>query len=275
MSTENIRSQKQQKLEKIIRNISTKFPENDKEIEYIISELQEIYSGEYRHDYSVFFPLLYDLGTNDSKSSIEMLQYSLIAIKDFIDKSHINNEDGSYEPEYKKIIKLIDHLNLEAARIVVELKSQNQIDEAELKVKNITDAYQKVEDGLERAVNKAEKAQKEFISILSIFAAVVLFFTIDSNYFTNAMAGMNNSSVFKIVFVVCVCGIVLINGFYLLFDFIKKILYNDNSDTEKNSKIGKRLQNKPILYVNILIIAIMIMDVVSWWLKIHNYFPFN
>lgn len=275
MNAENIRDEKQKKLENIIRDISTIFPKNEQEIKNIISELQEIYSGEYRHDYSIFFPLLYDLGTDDSKSSIDTLQYSLFTIKGFIDKNYMNTKDGSYNSEYKRIIKLIDHLNLESTRIIVELKHQKQIDEAKLHVEFITKAYKKVSDDLETATNKAEKIQKEFISILSIFAAVVLFFTVDSNYFANAMSGMNNSSIFKIVFVVCICGLVLTNGFYLLFDFINKIVHNSNYKTSENSRTNKRLQNKSVVYVNILIVTIMIMDVISWWLKIHNYFPFN
>lgn len=275
----NIRVTKQQELESIIQQLSSSSPGSNEEMDTIITRLKNIYQGDYRHDYSIFFPLLYDLANDNSQSSIATLLFSLDMLRDYIERDNLNEEDGSYAEPYRQIIKLIDHLNLESVRLEIELKNETQLHDTQIKLEQTSQKLLEASEKLDKANKKLDKANKkakslqsEFISMLSIFSAVVLLFAVDSSYISSAISSISEASIFKVVLIVDICGLVIINGVFLLFSFIIYII-NKNSDiSEEQQKFGA-LGRKTIIF-NILFLCIIIVDIVFWVLALQGVSPF-
>lgn len=300
MDAKNIRVQKEEKLKNIIRQLSVKRLNSDEEIEKNLSELLSIYQGDYRHDYSIFFPILYELSTNENKGSIGNLSTNIQFLKQYIDKRFLDEIYGTYNKKYRQIIKLLDHLTLEGIRLETELNNEKKFENVYGTIKKLEEATQELKrtrKKLDKATKKAKSMQTELITLLSIFSAVVLLFAVDSNYIGSAITSINQSSIFKVVFIICICGFVLVNGLYLLFNLIMFIIdRNSINDIKKESndkiinskinccKIRKRknfnksyyeIQSHLIRILNFSLCTIIILDFVAWVLNKNHIFPFN
>ena len=127
-----------------------------------------------------------------------------------------------------------------------------------------------VKADLEKASMKASGLQTEFISILSVFAAVILLFVVDTQAITGAMNSMQSTSIFRLVFVLSMCGLLLFNGLFLLFRFISYIISKNSGEQDSKFKFDIFM-----IVVNIIFILLIIGDVAAWYLCVGNIPPFN
>lgn len=82
--------------------------------EAIAERFKNIYSGGFRHRYSVFHPLLQEImNSSDADQGVsEFLTNNLNAISAYIENKYINNGQGDHTKIYRPIFKLCDHINL-------------------------------------------------------------------------------------------------------------------------------------------------------------------
>ena len=97
--------------------------------------------------------------------------------------------------------------------------------------------------------------EKEYISILGIFASIVLAFVGGITFSTSVLQNISAVSVFRLLLIVDFLAFVLINVIYILVKFI----YNIN---EKNVKLFN------IKRLNIACLVIAIIIVLSWILNV-------
>lgn len=146
----------------------------------------------FRHYYSDIFSTLTLIDGDSSIGSLDILAQNMQTIKDgYIPKNYGNHRE--IIDISKEIVKLYDHTNLDIARInytktmtnatMSELAKnkllinglEKNIQESEVTLKELSDQTIKDLTQLSTNVqNKQEDMQKEYISILGIFAAIVL-----------------------------------------------------------------------------------------------------
>ena len=96
-----------------------------------------------------------------------------------------------------------------------------------------------------------ENSQKEYISILGIFAAVVLAFTGGFAFSTSVLNNIAQVSIYRIILVSLVIGLVLINVLFGLFYYINSLLSKENKLT-------------PLFVSNAIIVVLMIGIIIAW-----------
>lgn len=273
MMVSSVRREKQERLITIIKSLSTDNWHEDKAKEYL-GKLRAIYSQNYRHDYSIFFPLLTEMQKKSNEFDLQILIQNIGYLRDYIDQNFCNS-GGSYDgDDIKQIVKLLDHLNLEVSRIDVNNANIYQIQNLKRELEESKQRLEDVKNKLTDATKKAESLQAEFISILSVFSAVILVFFVDTQLITEAMANMQSSSIFRLILVLSICGLVLFNGLFLLFRFISHLITRNESDN-KNKSESKTESNMPIIVLNIVFVALIILDVIAWYLCVTDRMPFN
>ena len=94
-------------------------------------------------------------------------------------------------------------------------------------------------------------AQREYIAILGIFAAVVLAFTGGIAFSTSVLQNLHISSIYRIVLAVVIIGLVLVNLLYGLFYYIGQLV---NKNAENNLK--------PLWIVNLVFLLILIAIII-------------
>lgn len=150
------------------------------------------------------------------------------------------NDNNSVSENCKKIIlKFYDHFQL----VLHQIENVNNI------------FANSIEDAKENLQKQIKDVEKEYISILGIFASIVLAFVGGITFSTSILQNISTVSIFRLLLIVDFLAFILINVIYILVKFIFVI-------NGKNAKFF----NIKILNFVCLIIAIVIT--ISWILNI-------
>lgn len=201
---------KDKKLEEIIVSLCEK-GDLSSQTDQIIKDLKEIYQGEYKHKYSKITTIILS-STRDKEQAFMTLTQNIRTLKEIQD----NKEVESIKP---KLEKLYDHMNLECIRL-------QDFDE---KMSRVKDVSIKLEDDLNKNYKKLSeelnKQQTQYITILGIFASIVLTFVAGLAFSTSVLSNIDKANAYRLVFVMAF--IVLFFWEYFVsafFFFIKNIL---------------------------------------------------
>ncbi len=201
---------KDKKLEEMIVSLCEK-GDLSIQTDQIIKDLKEIYEGEYRHKYSKITTIILN-STRDREQAFMMLTQNIRTLKEIQD----NKEVESIKP---KLEKLYDRMNLECIRL-------QDFDE---KMSRVKDVSIKLEDDLNKNYKKLSeelnKQQTQYITILGIFASIVLTFVGGLAFSTSVLSNIDKANAYRLVFVMAF--IVLFFWEYFVsafFFFIKNIL---------------------------------------------------
>lgn len=232
----------------------------------------------FRHYYSDIFSTLTLIDGDSSIGSLDILAQNIQTIKEgYIPKN--NDEDGKIIDISKEIVKLYDHTNLDIARInytktmtnttLSELAKnkllinnlEKNIQESETTFKKLSDQTIKDLTQLSKNVqNKQEDMQKEYISILGIFAAIVLAFTGGIVFSSSVLENIDKPSIYRLALITFIIGLIFFNLIWLLTDFIRDIN-------------GKAFRKKwPFIFVNLIliggIIGVCLAFELGWFLPV-------
>lgn len=258
---------------------------DDTAIRNVVIKFKALYTDGFRHNYSEFFSLIVEFSKDDNEYSLDYLSNNLQAARDLVELDFVAGEK-EFKGLYKPLLKLSDHLNMEIGRYsyysiseqqVKDLEKRNQALQTELK--ETTEKLVTATAQLGEAEKKIGSVQTDMISVLSIFAAIVLTFSGSISLLGNALIGMQETRVFKAVFFVLLCGFVFCNIIFLMMYLIGKLtgrnIYAyckskdctcgpDGSPKCKGiTRIRKRLPY--VFWLNLTIILLMIVDVVVWY----------
>lgn len=244
------------------KSFFTKFEELYAPAESAESKKSE--KSEFRHYYSDIFTVLSAIKDDPTKGSIDDLGQKLQTLKDqYIPLT----KDISYS-----LNKLYDHASLDIARLNY-LDSQmlggsianiqSEIDSLKLETDTInklafrlTDVQNQL-DSANREVkelrNTLDNAQREYIAILGIFAAVVLTFIGGIAFSTSVLENMHQGSIYRIVVVILLIGMVLFNVLYALFGYIERMVRNVSG-----------IRMRPLKFVNAVFLLLMIAVFLLW-----------
>lgn len=171
--------------------------------------------------------------------------------------SYANDEkNGVEETLYKIIVKIYDHFQLAIQQKA--LNSNVSIDLQKLLAESIDEAKEKL---LENVNFDSKKMEQQYISILGIFAAVVLSFVGGLTFSSSVLQNIDAISIYRLLMVVDILALVLINVIYLLIKFICQI-------NDKNFKLFK------IKWVNICFIIFGVFIFAAWLLDIQAFSEF-
>ncbi|MFA8026378.1 hypothetical protein AB9R78_03290 [Helicobacter pylori] len=234
---------KDKKLEEIIL-LLCKEGDLSGQTDQIIKDLKEIYEGEYKHKYSKITTVILN-STRDKEQAFMMLTQNIKTLKEIQD----NKEVESIKP---KLEKLYDHMNLECIRL-------QDFDE---KMSRVKDVSIKLEDELNKNYKKLSeelnKQQTQYITILGIFASIVLTFVGGLAFYTSVLSNIDKANAYRLVFVMAFIALFFGNILYLLFSFLSKIsLSEEKKDKQEN------FFKKPIFWFNLMVIILFVIGFVG------------
>lgn len=241
-------------------------------------ELRELYTPDFRHSYSEFFPVILKID-EDNKYDIDFLSNNIELLRLYVENDYIKGTN-EFKDMHKSFDKLCDHLNLEISR--VSFFSQNNQKTADLsnRMEALNTKMDSATQKLVAATQKAESIQTELISVLSIFAAIVIAFSGGLSLLGNALSIAHNTYICKIILILLICGFVLFNTIFLLMYLVGKLTGRSVfADCEmefcnckangkaKCSGIKKVIKRLPyVFYFNIFVIILVIVDIIVWCL---------
>ena len=198
---------KDKELENIVKQLCEKQILNETEKEKIINQLKGIYKEKYRHKYSRITTIILN-STNDKEQTFMTLAQNIRILEQIIKESK-RVEDIKLELE-----KLYDHINLECIRLQDSDDKINRIKNAS---KGLDKKYKELKENL-------NKQQTQYITILGIFASIVLAFVGGLVFSTSVLSNIDKVSIYRLLFVIAFIALFFGNILYFLFNFLSKIV---------------------------------------------------
>lgn len=236
-----------------LKNVLTKLSNTNfhlfPQISAICSELEDIYwqgakNNLYRHMYSEIFTVLTEIDKN-TKCDINILSQNLRYV---CERYKPKNKDinGNSIDISSSLMKLYDHVNLDAARLNytkgINYENQGEIAKVTSNIRNIEhrlnialeqsiyemeqkqkEFSKQVNDTVDKTKETSNKLRSEYITILGIFASIVLAFTAGMAYSTSVFSNIHKASIYRVVLITLLVGLILIFVLWMLMDFIKSI----------------------------------------------------
>lgn len=218
----------------------------------IYEQLEDLYYDSiaqncFRHFYSDIFSILtiinnpsYNIAINDFGENISVLR------KEYQPTRYdCNNNLIDITQNLKK---LDDHISLEVARInyVDKFDRLDRIEKQEEKIIEQSNNVKILEDNI-------NSIQKDHVTILGIFAAVVLAFTGGIVYSTSVLSNIHLVSTYKTIAVVLIIGLVLVNILFSLFYYIDGIV-------KKNTEP----KLAPFYIANAILLSLLFLIFFAW-----------
>lgn len=186
-----------------------------------------------------------------SKNKLDRILYS--EISNYIYSLEIPDRGVFATNMEKLLLYSLDDNNAigeDCKKMIVKIYDHSQL--ALHQIENVNNIFaNSIEEAKENLQKQIKGIEKEYISILGIFAAIVLTFVGGITFSTSVLQNISVVSVFRLLLVVDFLAFVFINAIYILVKFIFTI-------NDKNTK----LFNIKVLNISCIIIAIII--VISW-----------
>lgn len=115
---------------------------------------------------------------------------------------------------YRMICKFWDHCNLAFNQKNLNKNTQTVLNN---QFQEYMDPY------IDDLKNSEKEMQTQYISILGIFAAIVLAFTGGMTFSASVLNNIHHALVYKLIIIACVVGLIFIFMMWLLMDFIRSI----------------------------------------------------
>ena len=237
----------------------------------IYTRLESLYHNtDFRHYYSDIFSVLTTIKQDNTLGDIDILGQNLTIIKNGY-KSINKDADGNQIDIQKQINKLFDHVSLDIARISYSDAANRQsvqdskindikreINETQRRVDSMLNDIEVSQINIKTTQDSINNAQKEYIAILGIFAAVVITFVGGIAFSTSVLQNIHQSSIYRIVFICLLIGLVLLNVICALFYFIERLV--QSRDEEKKP----RNSFKPFIIINVIMLVLILITFVCW-----------
>ncbi len=225
-----------------------------------IKRLQEIYQGDFRHQYSKLFLIISAIDKHQTLDTADLLQSMNEAVE------YVKNNHSKYNDDFKKCFdKLYDHVTLEILQINYMRGIENKGDANNAttmkELRNAMSLAKTASDNADKATDKLNGMQKDYITILGIFAAIILAFVSGLVFSNSVLQNMDKASIYRIIAVISLIAIFIVNILNSLFSFIKQIHYGKDDESSKF---------KPLNLFNIIMLLIIILTGVAWY-RYHPY----
>lgn len=228
--------------------------EDDTTLEEYAQDLSKVYSGGYRQLYSELYLVLWEISDGDF-DKLQPLIANLTILCRYVGGS---DKWMKKDPElFGHLLKLNDHINLEMQRVFEYRNNEARFEQL---YENMSDLYNETK-GLDNRIGKTAKKvrgiQLEMVSILAIFAAIVVAFSGGMNVIGGAISSVGDADLKNLAFIVVLCGIVLFNTLaFLLYSVIWIIHRLNHSDNTEESIFLDRFY---VIGFNIVLIVLLVI----------------
>ncbi|WP_107824149.1 hypothetical protein [Campylobacter concisus] len=236
----------------ILKDLSNLEDNKDTEYELVIDLLGKLYEdSNYRHPYTIVSrfiikkknDLLKTKNIDGVGNKIEEALLQSIASK--IEMVYIRARAGGGFAHMEKLFKLRDHINLEIARITDNTRVQLALEEKIMQAKTSLNEFSAT----------SKNIQRDYITILGIFAAIILTFVSGLVFSNSVLQNIDKASIYKLLLISIIIGFFITNILLFLFNFVKSITRNN----ENNSVLDPHIS-----YFNLAaIILILVLFAVS------------
>lgn len=252
----------------------------------IIEYLVPTYSCGFRHSYSQIFATINQ--NIDSSASLGILTDNMEILKSIIDDTELSQIKDS-------LLKLHDHTILEISRINYFNKMVGKTKSINKEIGVVRDALgglnkdlREAADILKNSKEEVNSLKSEIITVLSIFAAIMLGSIGGISFIGNVMSSLNNTSIYRILLMTNVAGFIVFNLVFSLLYIASRMLQRNiyskckTENGENDCDCGKcgdncwsinriRRRLPYVFWVNVIILLMIGLTILDWKYRLIGY----
>lgn len=264
----NERTRRQEALENHIKSMAEKLLQESDLVKIAIDLKNNVYNDGFEHCEPELFTLISEMFKEDKKYTLDFLSLNIIELRGYIEKDcGAGNKDFADIADH--IDKLCDYINLEIGRLNYYLINNNKIKDLEAKISDVDTSVNETTNKLEtikefsgEVKEKVQNLQHDSITILGIFASIVLTFTGGMIFSSSVLENIGNASAYRVIIIALIIGLVVINSVISLIMYIGKIV-RFKDDGQKGIKEWL-FGNAYWISVNVVFVALVILTYVGW-----------
>ncbi|EAJ1269956.1 hypothetical protein A0Y74_04745 [Campylobacter lari] len=234
---------KSSKIENILEKLSSDKLEN---IQDLKKDIKSFYDTNKRHRYSDITSHLFRLHMKQD-GKIDNIRKNIQLLIDKPDNTKQLKDN---------LLKLQDHILLEIVRLnnIREIKQEiektsKEVQESKIEIEKTSKEVQESKIEIEKTSKEVQESKKSYITILGIFASIILSFVAGLNFSNSVLSNIDKVSIFRLIFTMAFIAFFVGNILYSLFAFLLKI-----------SSIDSCKSNNYIYIFNLIIFFIMLID---------------
>lgn len=230
---------------------------------------KELFSGRFS-GYSVISDYIEELG-DDQRDILQSNAYKHR-------EKCLKIENGSESLD--NIEKLLEHILLEIPRASQNSKMKTQVSTISMMNRKIREESKKFKEEISKHEIKMEKMQGEFISILSIFSAIIIAFFGGINLLGSALTNIEKCSKYRLITIVLIVGLIMFNIIYMLLYTISRLIKRNIGSRRKerlckkcNENLGLKcllIRYPLICCYNFIIIALLLLTIMLYVIDQYN-----
>lgn len=247
------------------------FRKNNSLVNSWIKELYGIYADNYRHSYSdIFFKVQNVIREKPDSEALEILGENLnFLMSEICESCNCEENPIGYKNVLSGYKKFADHIKLEIGRYnffqqefeatqKINASSpgsnnsenfdfdnvSNKIQSLKKDIDQIRPVVTNAQKGIDGIDDKLESNKISSITALTIFSAVILAFSGGITFETGVLKGINESTSYRLVFIVALSGFVLFNTIFALLYLVGKMTGKKISTRCKHIAIDKNEINE-------------------------------
>lgn len=253
--TDNENQKHQERLEELLGSLMSSELDRRNDLLSKIEELKSIYLTSdgnlngFRHQYSRISSCIFNASISGNAKNTEDVEYLNDPAQILANNLSVIREEIKGDKETDLLIpvtKLYDHVNLELLRINYNAILNEDQDEKlnivlariQLQDTKLDEKENEVFSKVNKVEEKISSAQKENVSILAIFAAVIMAFTGGFSFIANSFNGLTAIPLEKLICLASFIGLILVNLLYALMKFIWGIVKTEKDKREIPFGVG-------------------------------------
>ena len=269
-------NERQEELERILEELAVYQDTLQNQLNQYVARIVTVYSDpDFRHRYSGFYAKITVID-GDEEGNLDILSQNIRILYEEICKRF--REQQIEREVYNGVRKLYDHVNLDIARInyiraisnrAEEIQkeieeTQNNVEKTQKEVRETQEQTQSTFDKLKKEVmitkkqsvsilQRVQKAEREYIAILGIFAAIIAAFFSGIGFSSSILANIEKATIYRLSGMTTLIGLIIFNILVLLMSFISQIV-----------EVKFELNPDFVSKINKLFLAILIVIIIGW-----------
>ena len=134
-------------------------------------------------------------------------------------------------------------------------QAEKNLKETKNKIKSMKYKAKKTIKEISNLNDEVKSSRKEYITILGIFASIILAFVAGLTFTNSVLSNINNGSIYRLLFITSLIGLFITNMLHHLYKFIKNINRSDNKQENFDWTI---------IIFNTIVVVIMLCIFLTW-----------
>lgn len=262
-------NERQEELERILEELANSQEILQNKLNQYVDRITTVYSDpDFRHRYSGFYAKITFID-GDEEGNLDILSQNIRILYEEICKRF--REQQIEREVYNGVRKLYDHVNLDIARInyirTISNRAeaiQQEVEETQKKVEETQQQTQitfdklksEIEDTKQQSVSilqKVQNAEREYIAILGIFAAIIAAFFSGIGFSSSILANIEKATIYRLSGMTTLVGLIIFNILVLLMSFVSHIV-----------EVKFELNPDFVSTINKLFLAILTIIIIGW-----------